>query len=373
MVKRTPVPKAGYFPQLDGLRCFAVILVMLHHWVVAGSKFDKLPFSLTLGMMGVNLFFVLSGFLITDILLKARINNEQNNLKHSWTLRQFYIRRFLRIFPAYYFMLFVAWLLDFSAARENMMWLLSYTANIRFAVTQGFQGSISHLWSLAVEEQFYLLWPFLILFLPKRLLKNVLFVVIFIAILERCIFYFLKFPAITIDIFTASCFDSLGLGALLAYFFNFDTAFLTRLLNKRCLFYALAVLFSFLLVYTSYVRRIEPLDAVFLRALYSLLCFYIVGNALKGYKGLLSFILEHPWVIFIGTISYGLYLYHLFTPEIVMRLLKYPALNSLAGWALVPAVLRFIIFFVITLSIAICSWFLVERPMLGLKKRVLYN
>lgn len=365
--------KIDYFPQLDGLRCFAIILVMLHHWVIAGSRFDKFPFGLTLGMMGVNLFFVLSGFLITNILIKGRNNNEKNNLKNSWTLRQFYVRRFLRIFPAYYLMLFIVWISNFSGVRDNIIWLLTYTANIRFTITQQFHGSISHLWSLAVEEQFYLLWPFLILFLPKRLLKNVLFIVIVLAVLERYIFSFLSFPAITIDIFTVSCFDSLGLGAFLAYLFNFNLNFLARLLNKRYFFFLVFILFAFLLLYTSFIRKIKAIDAVFLRALYSILCFYIVGKALKGYKGLLRVVLEHPWIIFIGTISYGLYLYHLFAPEIVMRLLKYPWINSLAGSALVSAVPRFIILFVVTFSIAICSWFLVEKPILGLKKRVLYN
>src|SRR5262249_12031366 len=112
--------------------------------------------------LGVETFFVLSGFLITGILL----DNRSQELR-SLVLKQFYIRRFLRIFPVFYVVLSVALLMDATGIRSTWMWHAGYVSNIYFYL-HGWLGSLSHFWSLAVEEQFYIVWPLFILVIPSR-------------------------------------------------------------------------------------------------------------------------------------------------------------------------------------------------------------
>lgn len=151
-----------YIRSLDGLRAIAIILVMLFHFGIIGF-----------GWLGVQMFFVLSGFLITGILLNLKDSRE----RFSGKIKTFYIRRVLRIFPVYYFYLLcflVCWIIykypaDFG---YKVLYLFTYTYNF----TRTFYGwtlspYFTHLWSLCVEEQFYLIWPFIILILPQRFLK----------------------------------------------------------------------------------------------------------------------------------------------------------------------------------------------------------
>ena len=164
-----PSPTTGYMPQLDSLRTIAVFGVMLHHfWPEA-----EIRAGLTFGFLGVQLFFVLSGFLITGILLRGRevAHRTQQSARKSFGL--FYARRFLRIFPLFYATLAVAWWVGLPEVRDSVFWHLAYASNIYFVHIGDWHGSISHLWSLAVEEQFYLVWPFIILLTPRRFLLPV--------------------------------------------------------------------------------------------------------------------------------------------------------------------------------------------------------
>ena len=147
----------SYVKSLDGLRFLAVSLVLLDHW----SNY-KLGFPAS--NLGVSLFFVLSGYLITGILLKSKDKDQANNFGHAKSLKLFYIRRTLRIFPLYYFILAVLYLTNEPAVRANIFWLATYMTNNYIAYTQQWMGSFDHLWSLAVEEQFYLFFPFVIFF-----------------------------------------------------------------------------------------------------------------------------------------------------------------------------------------------------------------
>ena len=153
---------AQYMPQLDSLRAFAVLAVVVHHSPLVA--FVPIPF----GAIGVRLFFVLSGFLITGILLRCRDDRPDGSPGDRWfSLRQFYIRRFLRIFPLYYFVVTCAVILNYGCARSLLPWLLTYTLNVQLAIS-GEWNEFSHFWSLAVEEHFYLAWPWVVLFVPRR-------------------------------------------------------------------------------------------------------------------------------------------------------------------------------------------------------------
>ena len=136
-------------PELDGLRAFAFAAVAVHHWRPRHFDFPLVS--------GVHLFFVLSGFLITGILLDARTRNETSASQGVLpTLRAFYVRRFLRIFPLYYAALAIATWFDVAGLRQSWPWHASYLSNYQIFLKNDWIGLVGHFWTLAVEEQFYL-------------------------------------------------------------------------------------------------------------------------------------------------------------------------------------------------------------------------
>ena len=124
-------------------------------WTTSPSRFPAAE-------LAVETFFVISGFLITGILLDNRLQNSQSQI-----LKQFYIRRFLRIFPLHYLVLLLGLVVNADSLRESWCWQVFYLSNIYFYLN-GWHGYFSHFWSLAVEEQFYLFWPLLIICLARR-------------------------------------------------------------------------------------------------------------------------------------------------------------------------------------------------------------
>ena len=158
---------------LDGVRGIAAAVVVLSHFLISTAIPDT-PWWKVIkgGWLGVDLFFVLSGFLITGVLLDSRASANY--------LRSFYVRRVLRIFPLYYASVTIVWIVVVFAERagsrltgyDAIWWNFAYVSNIAIALKRGWQYQsdwlgLSHFWSLAVEEQFYLVWPFVIL-LPRR-------------------------------------------------------------------------------------------------------------------------------------------------------------------------------------------------------------
>lgn len=156
---------------LDGIRGIAIGLVIVHHAFQqikvqpTDSAFATvISWFATSGWIGVDLFFALSGYLITGILLDSR--------SQPGYFRLFYMRRFFRIFPLYYsfigITLFACLFVPAILSRMDLAWNVAYAANFRVALLGWPMRAISHLWSLSVEEQFYLIWPTLILVLPRR-------------------------------------------------------------------------------------------------------------------------------------------------------------------------------------------------------------
>src|SRR5262245_48027521 len=139
-----------HMPHLDGLRALAISAVLVEHF---GGKALNALVPIGAGSIGVNLFFTLSGFLITGILLESfgKGSNWQT------TLLNFYARRFLRLMPIFYVTLFALVLLDIRTLSDSWPWHAAYLSNVHIA----FGGEKTVFWSLAVEEQFYLVWPFL--------------------------------------------------------------------------------------------------------------------------------------------------------------------------------------------------------------------
>jgi peptidoglycan/LPS O-acetylase OafA/YrhL len=171
----------GYFHSLDGLRGLAMILVLIFHF----ARMKSSAFTFEIGWVGLQIFFVLSGFLITRILLSSK------NLTLKHFLRQFYLRRALRIFPLYYGYLVLLLVLFFIINEPKDIlgyynYLLTYSYNFSI-LSNDWQLSrmYVHLWSLSVEEQFYIIWPFAVYFLSTKSLKKLMVGLILVVPLFR--------------------------------------------------------------------------------------------------------------------------------------------------------------------------------------------
>ncbi|MEO7329892.1 MAG: acyltransferase, partial [Minicystis sp.] len=166
-VSPEPAPAARRIPSLDGLRAISILVVLFGHMAgtrnFAFSFLDRLPTS-ELANFGVRVFFVISGFLITRLLF------EEHARSGTVSLRGFYLRRTLRIFPAFYVFVAVVLVLDrlgkITLLPYDALTALTYTMNFHPTASRSWQ--VGHLWSLSVEEQFYLLWPAIVLFTRPR-------------------------------------------------------------------------------------------------------------------------------------------------------------------------------------------------------------
>lgn len=209
------------------MRGFAILLVTLFRFgreafpgEVYGRPIERL---IEMGSLGVDLFFVLSGFLITRILLQSYGN------QHYFS--RFYYRRSLRIFPLYFATLAVLLIalpaissgaIGFPRASDKQFYLWTYTTNLKMSWDNqwGF-GYLDHFWSLAVEEQFYLAWPLVVFFFPARVLRIAVFGAVGCAV-ARALFCFLSENTVAPDVFTLFRCDGLLLGASIAALWQLD-------------------------------------------------------------------------------------------------------------------------------------------------------
>lgn len=349
-----------HFDQLDGLRACAVGAVMLWHFSPAASA--VIPW----GPLGVELFFVISGFLITGILLRCR-DLVDAGMSRAFVARRFYARRCLRILPIYYLTILVAAALDVAPLRATLLWHLTYTTNVYVAWTDSWPGPFAHFWSLATEEQFYLFWPWLVLGLPRAWLAPAIWGLVAVAVLFRTacaalgLWWWLGHYVLL-----PGSLDTLGLGALLAL----DLArrrdgtcprYLTSSAGMVGAFAAVAggQMIRLWGASSSWVALATTCDAVFFA--------WLVGRAAFTLRGIAGSTLESRALRGAGRISYGLYVYHPFV------LVAVPAASTALGWT-APAgeVGRVVLLAAATALVASVSWRLVETPLNALKHRFPY-
>ncbi len=349
--------------QLDGLRFFAVLMVMIAHWLQwqwTNPILTKLPFG-----HGVTLFFVLSGFLITRILLSNRDKYDEKKSNKFILIKNFYIRRFFRIFPIYYLLILFLYFIDYNNTREIFPWLITYTSNIFQSINNVYIGDFNHFWSLAVEEQFYLFWPFVILFIkPNKTFIVIIFTIIF-ALIIRTYLHLYVGKWMATSYFTLSCMHALGLGALLAYIKLYKPK-MGIILSKPIWLYLTVVLYAGSLILQNKVNMgwyKEVFDDFFFAILAT---FIILRASENGFKGVVKYILEHEFITYSGKISYGLYVYHLFMPALFFYLAPKIGLTITNKYSF------FISLYLLTFIISHFSWKLIESPINKLKNRVPY-
>ena len=361
-----------YMPQLDALRFFAVLGVMVaHNW--HPKRLPWLIGDLDWAGLGVRMFFVLSGFLITGILLDCRKTAEETELPSSFFIRQFYARRFLRIFPIYYLVVFIGLIVDLPPAREISGWLLTYTTNIYITITNEWIGRFGHFWTLAVEEQFYLIWPWIILFVPrKRLLPIILFIISLGPLYRAFAFKLFPFNIGAMDFkaatFTLGNVDSLAIGALLALVWRSEIP--KSVFQKYLTRVVLPIgLILYMVCLALYHYRIKPSVLFILGDFFAALIFaWLISSAGFGFKGWGRKILEWKPLIYLGKITYGIYVYHYLTPLILIPLFEYFGIPLQ-----VPGLLNFVLSSLLTIVIAMISWHLLELPINRLKRHFEYE
>ncbi len=355
-------------PQLDGLRALAAFAVLFFHFYIKEhdnnhGALSKMPW----GEWGVHLFFVLSGFLITGILLRCR-QTITDNRSRNHQLKQFYIRRSLRIFPLFYLVVFVAFLLNMPDMRESVLWHLSYLSNIYFAKIGEFKGTASHFWSLAVEEQFYLFWPFLMLFLPRKALLPCIVLAIFSTPAYKIIAGgYLGLNTVARSDMTIACLDFLGLGALLAFYRISRRDMFDQLAGSAWYLCAglglLAVMVA--LPLTGRTSRLSVLTNMVVPPLFFA---WLIHKSAVGFTGLTGRVLEAKPLQYCGKISYGIYIYHPFVAVLTMKSFQQMGVSMPQNM-----MFQFVLLTSLTLLVSSTSWFIFERHFINLKNRFNYQ
>jgi peptidoglycan/LPS O-acetylase OafA/YrhL len=358
-----------YIKQFDTVRAFAVFLVILSHWPVGLN----VPFNL--GSIGVTIFFVLSGFLITQILLRDKQKNDilDNNTNRLRTIWKFTMRRAIRIFPIYYILL-IALLLSssifYNPIKQDWYYYFLYVQNYIFFLRNAFPGGkLSHMWSLAVEEQFYLFWPWLIVFINKKHLIKVLIGGLIIGITFQFAMPFIwgsRNPYA--GLLTPACIDSFCAGGLLAYIIVYKNA-----LNQYYPIIQKIGIVALILFLASSFFKIKLYFPE--RTIVSIITTWLLAKILTNQNKYFDYIMSNELVMSLGKVSYGIYLFHNFIPTIVFAIFhwieknptKVPFSNMLIQISYNKSIFLLVCTFVL-LAITYTSFNLIEKPILKLKK-----
>jgi peptidoglycan/LPS O-acetylase OafA/YrhL len=321
--------------QIDGLRALAMLGVLYVHFWNSYQLTEHLR---------VSLFFVVSGFLITHILYRAKTSG-----RRLYVLN-FYIRRALRLFPALLVLVGVAVVFDADGIRSSFSWHALQMSNIYFSIIQAPKPWVlGHLWSLNVLEQSYLLWPLIILLLPIQRIY-----VAILALIASAIFVRTNASHLGIDgywTFFVWAYDPIASGAL-AYLLAMNETVARVMRSAPALIVSLVVFASPYFLWEGFGK-----SETYHIAIQPALCCVVVG-AFHGYGGLLGRVLESRAARFLSKISYGVFMYHLMIWWLVAQVMpEYFRKDAVA----------FLLLSLLSIIAATASWYLIEEPISRLK------
>lgn len=350
----------GYIPQFDGLRGVAVLMVLIGH----SAFLERLPHAgmLEYARFGVDLFFVLSGFLITGILLDSKESEHY--------FRNFYARRVLRIWPLYYAVLLLVFVVAplFKPAMRvtaGSVWpaFVFYVQNIALVRRSAYPFGLGATWSLAVEEQFYLTWPLLVFLLKKRTLAIVSVSLIVASLCLRIIAYSYNAPSGLIHQFTPARLDAIALGTLAALWLRSPncTRVRWRTWANRFLGVGVAgVVVARMLMH----RNSSVVGYTFLAITFAGLLGVALASDVRS--SLIGRALCVDWLRYTGKISYGIYLLHY---PIFILWARFLGSRGLRQTEVIHNLWAFAGQMFLAILAASISWHFFERPILQLKER----
>lgn len=347
--------KLGYVPELDGLRGAAILGVMVFH--------ARAPF-LKGGFIGVDIFFVLSGFLITTLLI------QEFDGSGTVSLKNFYMRRVLRLGPALIALLIVFCLVSFAVLSEenanrnyvDAIISLAYLTNWARAFSIHPPDFLGHTWSLSIEEQFYVVWPIILLTMLRVSKKrhHVVVIAAAIALLSWIFRVYLSMNAATperlyngLDTRADTLMVGCTLGILLSSGLVSEKS--KKILQKLLVVIA-PISVAFLLAFSMLSKRLDPLMDYWGYVAVGLLTAALVLDILMTPQSIVRKFLAMRWLVWVGSISYGLYLWH-------FPIYKTMSALGFHGFAIIT------VGSLVTFMVAALSYYVVERPILKLKKR----
>jgi peptidoglycan/LPS O-acetylase OafA/YrhL len=355
----------NYFPSIDGLRGIACLIVVFTH----NFGFTHFFF---FGWIGVDLFFVISGFLITRILLQTK---DQPNY-----FRNFYLKRILRIFPLYYLTLAFFFIIaphiknfpaDIGPYVDNQVWFWTYLQNWLLIFNYpGGSTIIQHFWSLAVEEQFYLIWPWIVLLLKKPKWLLIFAGALLLAVIAtRFTLWNLKIRDLNyMGLYTFTRIDGICVGSMLAvihymkskFFDNYFPMIVLSLAGLNFIFYFFNKPNQFTYPYLAIVGYTT------FAVLFALLIHEIVQQKNK----VLDFFLQIGLLRFLGKVSYSFYVFHWPVYLIFYDSFDAQVRKMISGSEAMIALITSILLTIAGLIAAIASYYGIEKHFLKLKKNL---
>jgi len=277
--------------------------------------------------------------------------------------------------------LLILWLWHDPSVRGKELWQIFYASNIYIAIKQTWLGVTDHFWSLAVEEQFYIFFPLLIFFIPRRFVVSFFSVLIVLSVILRIVFWATGQPWYVQYVTMPTALDAFGFGALMAYTQLYHSSVLQKVFSNRLYLWLSLAALSVVFVLSAQATELGATKDqnlyinVWERFFASIFFMFLIGGGIVGYKGWFKWVLENPVSNYLGKISYGLYVYHNFvynhyhSPQNhpVVRLLNKLS-STFPGFEDMHPI-RVLILFLLTTIVATLSWYLVEKPINDLKDK----
>ncbi len=374
MAEAKPLQVSRHQPGLDGLRGLAILLVMALHFVgdaTPQNLGERLVVKVSsYGLLGVDLFFVLSGFLITGLLLDAK------GQPHYF--RNFYARRTLRIFPLYYAVLAILFLVvpllatptpALEAARRQQAWLWTYTANFYIAAKASWALTYaSHFWSLAIEEQFYVLWPLVVFAVRRETLERICVGVIVGALGLRIGLALWDVSQLSISVLTPCRADTLCTGALLAALARRESGAEPLLRRAGAAALASAAALIVLSAWCAITHAGLPVLVQIQNSLFALFFGALtLVSVVPPERSRLARVFRGSPLRLFGKYSYGLYVYHVMLSYYMHEIRAEERLTELLGNHSAAMAVKASVGLAISLAVSVASFELLEKPFLALK------
>lgn len=351
--------KIVHFKGLNGIRAIAAVGVMLAHIFgdLGQLGLKRLPESLNIASLGVTMFFTLSGFLITFLLLKEKTSSDKNQINIS----NFYVRRILRIWPLYFLYVIIClityWFFSIDFDKSMLFYYIFLLANVPLII-ESTLPFIGHLWSVAVEEQFYLFWPWFSKIDTKKLLFFTISLLVTLILLKDFTYiigskYNYKIPLIAL---TVTRFYCMLIGCIFAILYFQKSIWIERLTNRY------VSIFAWIIMLLAIFDKFQISSALIDHEIMSIVTAVIILNQITEKNKIIS--LDNRFLDFFGKISYGIYVYH---PIIIFLTIKF--FGKFKNDVLINYLLVFSVIFGSTIIVSYLSFHFFENKFIRMKDK----